>query len=471
MTPPYNAQQKHCNEAYVSSWKATGSSKKKPTEDPSKGFHFVYEIAKQMFFGGEKKLAVLLPMQCAIGTSKEIQSFKEKMLQEHHLDAVFSFPDDIFHPGASACACCMVFDIGIKHEKAPIKETFFGYFKDDGFQKRKNLGRVEREGGIWKNEIEPLWLDLYRRRKEVTVLSVNKEFTAEDEWLSEAYIKTDYSTLSDKDFQETINNYLSFLVKMGMFMNLNDHNWTDFKISDIFPKIEYGKNSYAIDLEDGHDCIYVGAKKDENGFMKWCKRDDSLLSKGNCIVFIVDGKGSVGYCNYMDRDFIATANLKLGYCKELNQYSGMFIATITSRERFRYSFGRKWKKFVKDTIISLPSTINNDGKCVPDWKFMEEYIKSLHCKPITTKKETHLLTDINTQNCKEFKISNLFDVVLSKGDIKIDDVEKGDIPLVSSGETNNGIVGYISNDGDGKAEMFDGNLITVDMFCNAFYQK
>ena len=61
-------------------------------------------------------------------------------------------------------------------------------------------------------------------------------------------------------------------------MNLNDHNWTDFKISDIFPKIEYGKNSYAIDLEDGHDCIYVGAKKDENGFMKWCKRDDSLLS-------------------------------------------------------------------------------------------------------------------------------------------------------------------------------------------------
>lgn len=254
-------------------------------------------------------------------------------------------------------------------------------------------------------------------------------------------------------------------------MNLNDHNWTDFKISDIFPKIEYGKNSYAIDLENGHDCIYVGAKKDENGFMKWCKRDDSLLSKGNCIVFIVDGKGSVGYCNYMDRDFIATANLKLGYCKELNQYSGMFIATITSRERYRYSFGRKWKKFVKDTIISLPSTINNEGKCVPDWKFMEEYIKSLHCKPITTKKETHLLTDINTQNWKEFRISNLFDVVLSKGDIKFDDVEKGDIPLVSSGETNNGIVGYISNDGDGKAEMFDGNLITVDMFCNAFYQK
>lgn len=212
MNPPYNAQQKHCKESYVNTWKATSSSKKKPTEDPSKGFHFVYEIAKQLSGG---KLAVLLPMQCAIGTSSEIQAFKEKMLQYHHLDAVFSFPDDIFHPGASACACCMIFDIGIKHEKAPIKETFFGYFKDDGFQKRKNLGRVEREDGIWKSQIEPLWLDLYRRRKEVSGLSINKEVTSNDEWLAEAYIKTDYSTLCDSDFQNALNDYLSFLIKMG----------------------------------------------------------------------------------------------------------------------------------------------------------------------------------------------------------------------------------------------------------------
>lgn len=206
MNPPYNAQKKHCKEEYVKTW----TSKQK--EDPSKGFHFVYEIAEQMKTG---KLAVLLPMQCAIGTSSEIKAFKEKMLQSHHLDAVFSFPDDVFHPGANACACCMIFDIGIKHEKAPIKETFFGYFKDDGFQKRKNLGRVEREDGIWKSQIEPLWLDLYRRRNEVSGLSINKEVKSNDEWLAEAYIKTDYSTLCEGDFQNALNDYLSFLIKMG----------------------------------------------------------------------------------------------------------------------------------------------------------------------------------------------------------------------------------------------------------------
>lgn len=212
MNPPYNAQQKHCCESYVATWKQKSKGGKKLSEDPSKGFHFVYKIAKHLTSG---KLAVLLPMQCAIGTDESIKYFKREMLKYHHLDAVFSLPSDIFHPGASASACCMIFDIGIKHEKAQIKGTFFGYFRDDGFKKKKNLGRVERSEGIWKKEIEPLWLDLYFNRKEVDGLSVVKEVTAEDEWLAEAYMKTDYSTLKEEDFQFTLNNYLAFLVKEG----------------------------------------------------------------------------------------------------------------------------------------------------------------------------------------------------------------------------------------------------------------
>ena len=206
MNPPYNAQKKYCKKEYVSEWKS------KQKEDPSKGFHFVYEIADQMVSG---KLAVLLPMQCAIGTGKEIKKYKRLMLEKHHLDAVFSLPSDIFHSGASACACCMVFDIGTKHEKAPLKETFFGYFKDDGFIKKKNLGRVEKEEGIWKDKILPKWLELYRKKNEVVGLSVIKKVSFDDEWLAEAYMQTDYSKLTQDDFQKTLNNYLSYLVKEG----------------------------------------------------------------------------------------------------------------------------------------------------------------------------------------------------------------------------------------------------------------
>ena len=205
MNPPYNAAPKRCKPSYVASW---GKDKK---QDPSKGFHFVYEIAKHVKTG---KLAVLLPMQCAIGSDKEIKKFKQLMLQEHHLDAVFSLPSDIFHPGANACACCMIFDLGVKHEKAPIKETFFGYFKDDGFVKRKNLGRVEKTPGVWK-EKEALWLDLYRQRNVVVGLSAIKEVSYKDEWLAEAYMETDYSDLKAEDFEKTVRQYLSFLILNG----------------------------------------------------------------------------------------------------------------------------------------------------------------------------------------------------------------------------------------------------------------
>lgn len=79
--------------------------------------------------------------------------------------------------------------------------------------------------------------------------------------------------------------------------------------------------------------------------------------------------------------------------------------------------------------------------------------------------------NLNTHLWKEFTIGDYFDVYLSSGDLKIDDCEPGNIPLISSGSTNNGIVGYIDEKGDGKAQIFKANCITVDMFCNTFYQN
>lgn len=42
---------------------------------------------------------------------------------------------------------------------------------------------------------------------------------------------------------------------------------------------------------------------------------------------------------------------------------------------------------------------------------------------------------LNVNEWKYFKIKDFFDVELSKGDIKLKEVESGNIPLVSSGET------------------------------------
>lgn len=212
MNPPYNGQRIHLPDRYVKSWP------KDKKEDPSKGFYFVKYIAELLYFENiSATLAVLLPVACAIGTSGEIAKFKTEILRENTLKAVFTLPNEIFYPGASASACCMVFEIGKRHEDSPY--TFFGYYKDDGFKKKKNLGRVEQidtdTGKSKWVEIEQKWLDAYKRNEVIDGFSAVHKVSGTDEWLCEAYMKTDYSKLTEEDFQRTINDYLSYLVKEG----------------------------------------------------------------------------------------------------------------------------------------------------------------------------------------------------------------------------------------------------------------
>lgn len=212
MNPPYNAQKKHMPKSYTDTWKA------KQKEDPSKGIYFLKYIADVL---NECKIqatiAVLLPVACAIGNSKEIESIKRELLVQNTLDAVFTLPNEIFYPGASASACCMVIKTGRRN--ADSGKTFFGYFKDDGFKKKKNLGRIEQlnseTGKSEWDEIEKQWLYLYNNRISKEGISVTQTVTGKDEWLCEAYMKTDYSKLTENDFQKTINEYLAYLVKEG----------------------------------------------------------------------------------------------------------------------------------------------------------------------------------------------------------------------------------------------------------------
>ena len=177
--------------------------------------------------------------------------------------------------------------------------------------------------------------------------------------------------------------------KKLLSLKLNVQCWKAFKTSKLFYNLQNGKANQQL-LKEGNDCFYVGAKKDENGVMIHCMRDEHLITKGNCIVFICNGQGSVGYANYMDVDFIGTTDIVAGYNKHLNEPIGIFLATVYSQERPKYSFGRKWKTHLADTEVKLPilhdangapviddSHEYSDEGFVPDWHFMEHYIKSL----------------------------------------------------------------------------------------------
>lgn len=379
MNPPYNATRRFCKESYAKTWS------EKSKMDPSKGFHFVYEVAKSVKTG---KLAVLLPMKCAIGGDAEINKYKKLMLQEHTLDAVFSLPGEMFYPGASTCACCMVFTLGEKHDKSINEGTFFGYFKEDGFVKRKRIGRVEQIDpktgkGVWK-VIENQWLDLYRKRAVKLGMSAVRKVSASDEWLCEAYMSTPYDDVHSRQFETVLRSYLAFRIQSFMPVkgistkNANStddcvetKDWGVFRLADFFD-VRKGDRLTSEDQVDGVT-PYIGAIESNNGVSNYIGQQPR--HEGNTISLSYNG--SVGEAFYQPVAFWATDDVNVLYPRKnklmLNPWVALFIVTILRKEKYRYSYGRKWTlELMRDTQIRLPQ---KNG--LPDWAYMEEFMKSL----------------------------------------------------------------------------------------------
>lgn len=172
---------------------------------------FVEQLLKLLTNGG--KAAVVVPMSCAIGT--KFKEVRERLFKENSLLAVFSMPDDIFYPTGTN-VCVMVWEAHKPHTESQM--TYFGYCKDDGFVKRKKLGRVEKVEGVWK-KIETRWLENYRDKKVIDGESAYRHVNCDDEWLCEAYMKTDYSKLTQADFEKTIRSFLAYKIETGRLGN------------------------------------------------------------------------------------------------------------------------------------------------------------------------------------------------------------------------------------------------------------
>ncbi|WP_454889394.1 HsdM family class I SAM-dependent methyltransferase [Serratia quinivorans] len=141
-------------------------------------------------------------MSTVVSSQKKVTEVKRRLLEKHTLKAVFSMPDDLFYP-VGVITSILIFESKVAHSE--MRETFFGYFKNDGFVKTKNKGRVD-VNDRW-HLIKNRWLDSYFNMRNIAGLSVTHKVRAEDEWCAEAYMETDYSTISKADFSETIKMY------------------------------------------------------------------------------------------------------------------------------------------------------------------------------------------------------------------------------------------------------------------------
>ncbi len=174
--------------------------------------------------------AVILPYAFAIGSSKsngfDAEQFHKDLLKNNTLLASFSLADGTFGVAASTVVTTFIIKTGVPHfkkindteyeldgegRKIPNEKTYLMYCKDDGYKILKNT-RVEKKKGLSKEKINS-WLSDYQTKTTDPLKSVYIDIHEDDEWLIEAYMKTDYSTLSESDFEETIRNYYSYLIK------------------------------------------------------------------------------------------------------------------------------------------------------------------------------------------------------------------------------------------------------------------
>lgn len=157
-------------------------------------------------------------------------------------------------------------------------------------------------------------------------------------------------------------------------IKLSERKWMPFRLGDIVEDIHNGKayNSSELVVADNEDYISYVTRKDKNNGVSMCvqlKEYDGLESSN--AITIGDTTATIFYQHH---DFITGPHIIVIRAKWFNVYTANFLITLLNKERYRYPvFGRSFSKdLIKETVVQLPV----DSHGLPDYKFMEDYIKS-----------------------------------------------------------------------------------------------
>lgn len=324
----------------------------------------------------------IIPMARVLSTKGKEYELKETLLKKHTLEAVFTMPTELFNNSkVNVTTCIVVFKAKEKHPKN--YKTYFGYWKDDGFTKRKASGRADYYHK-WE-KIKRNWIDNYRNKDDIAGHSVKKYVSAKDEWCVEVYMETNYNNLNNKYFEKVIIDYLSYLLVNFKIPNissksilnnkieLNTENWNFIEINKIF-KVESGRGGNIYNLELNGKYPYISSISTNNGLINFVHAEDSDLHNENTIT--INRTGSVGETFYQPYKYLASKDrIRVLVPKfKMNKYIAMFLIGIIRLEKYRFNYGRTWgTSRIKESKIKLPVNKNEDL----DWQFMEDYIKSL----------------------------------------------------------------------------------------------
>ena len=245
-------------------------------------------------------------------------------------------------------------------------------------------------------------------------------------------------------------------------MNLNIQGWKEFYLKDHY-KIKMGNKLDKNKMTEISPIInFVTRISYNNGVDGKVDYIDNLEPFPKGLLTVALGGSYLGSCFVQTEPFYTAQNVAVMEPKspQMNHNINLFISGLVryeSKTKY-YAFGRELNSYInKNFSIYLPIQHSNSGKAIidnthffsekgyiPDWEFIDKYIKSLHHKPIKTKNKNNNLISLEIAKWKDFKVSSILTIIDGVGITKeeIEDNE-GKLNAVQSGEENNGVLGQI----------------------------
>lgn len=354
----------------------------KSNEEDIEEFEFILNNLSTLQQGG--KCVAIIPLSCAIALSGDVYELKKRILDNHTLEAVMSMPEDLFHNSkVGVVTCAIVITAHKPHPKG--KKTWLGYWRNDGFEKTKNKGRIDLNN-TWK-DIREKWLNAYFNKEVIDNQSLMIELNAGKEWCIEAYLETDYSTIKENSYRNYIQKYLAY----RLLNNLLDFkpekiSKPAIKRNGLVPVIELFEPSGGLVSSE----VIVEEEPINENFVRYIRPsqsyggsiagyidsrfvDEKYIHPTGTIYVSTDGQGSHTYSYVSSFDFVPNSNVTVLIPRRpMSHQEKLYYAICITKNRYKFSYGRKPKGYRLENVLipsAPPKFVYDDifKKILKDW--------------------------------------------------------------------------------------------------------
>lgn len=282
-------------------------------------------------------------------------------------------------------------------------------------------------------------------------------------------------------------------------MNLDFSSWRAFAIGSVFT-ISNGRGITSSEIEENPGTLNaVQSGEENNGVIGkisagYCRENDYVFTERPCLT--VARTGSAGFVSFQEDGCVVGDSAKILQLRYENASSAvyLFLQSILNKNRFKFSYGRKVTeaKYARD-LIDLPVEVDESGSpvidptstyssegYVPDWQFMEDFIKSLNHKPLTTENNDGAVPKLDTARLVDFNFGRLVSEVYKATAFTKDDLVEfpytdlktgGYVRYITRTALDNGCEMLVVREKDLEGDVEAGNAISIgDTTATCFYQ-